>query len=48
MKIFLATWLLERSQGITLTKLKARKRLISYYHTLEKKKELPKYIRTGK
>lgn len=26
MKIFLATWLLEKSQGITLTKLKARKR----------------------
>ncbi len=48
MKIYLATWLLEKSQGISLTKVGAFTRLISYYHTKEKEKELHQYIKTGK
>ncbi len=48
MKIYLATWLLEKSQGRTLTKKKANTRLISYFHTREKEAEFPKYIKTGR
>jgi hypothetical protein len=50
MKIYLATWLLEKSQGDSLTKVTEResKRLISYYHTLSKKEQLKGYIKTGK
>ena len=48
MKIFLATWLLEKSQGQSLTACKSRRRLISFFHTKEKKEQLPAYIKTGK
>lgn len=48
MKIYLATWLLEVAQGVALTKCFAKNRLISYWHTKEKQKELPRYIKTGR
>lgn len=48
MKIYFATWLLEVSQGRSLTKKRAKTRLISYYHTKEKEIEFPKYIKTGR
>lgn len=48
MKIYLATWLLEESQGKTLTKIGKNNRLISYYHTKEKEEYLINYIKTGK
>lgn len=47
MKIHLATWLLEASQGLSLTRTGAKRRLISYFHTKDKQKELPVYCRTG-
>ena len=47
MKIYLATWLLEASQGNSLTKQGQKKRLLSFYHTVEKKKDFRRYIRTG-
>lgn len=47
MKIYLATWLLEKGQGVTLTACDKNERLISYYHTIEKKEELLNYIKTG-
>ena len=49
MKIYLATWLLEVSQGNTLTNKKANTRLISYYHTKEKPTtEIKEYVKSGK
>jgi len=49
MKIYLATWLLEKSQGESLTKVNALIRLISYFHTKEKtNEEVHFYIKTGK
>ena len=48
MKIYLATWLLEPHQGRVLTKKKHTRRLISYYHTREKKEQLLGYIKTGR
>lgn len=47
MKIYLATWLLEPQQGVVLTAVKSRTRLISYFHTIKKSDELPYYIQTG-
>ena len=47
MKLFLATWLLEPQQGRSLTKKKARYRLISYWHTIAKANQLKKYVITG-
>jgi hypothetical protein len=47
MKVYLATWLLEKSQGETLTRKRAQKRLISFWHTRDKKEELKTYIKTG-
>ena len=47
MRIYLATWLLEKSQGDTLTKVNKRERLVSYYHTVERAHEFEQYIRTG-
>ena len=32
MKVYLATWLVEVSQGKSLTKVGKRERLLSYYH----------------
>ena len=48
MKIYLATWLLEKAQGDSLTAKQSKKRLLSYFHTKEKKDEFPGYIKTGK
>ncbi len=48
MKIYLATWLFEPSQGYALTKTKNKERLISYYHSKEKEGEVKKYIKTGR
>lgn len=48
MKVYLATWLLEPAQGRSLTKIKAVRRLVSYFHTKEKIDEFPKYVRTGR
>lgn len=48
MKIFLATWIIEKSQGVSLTKKGAKKRLISYFHTKDKEKEFIPYVITGK
>jgi hypothetical protein len=47
MKIYLATWLLEVSQGEALTKIKANRRLLSYFHTKEKEDQFSTYCRTG-
>lgn len=47
MKIYLATWLLEPSQGTTLTLINAKQRLTSYYHTKEKKDDFSEYLKTG-
>lgn len=50
MKIFLATWLFEETQGEALTDCKAKNRLISF-HFLKKQKvtkpELKKYCKIG-
>jgi hypothetical protein len=35
MKIYLATWLTDRSLGSSLTKKKAPRRLLSYYFLIE-------------
>ena len=47
MKIYLATWLLEPAQGLSLSNKDGNQRLISYYHTRNKIKEFPHYVRTG-
>ena len=48
MHIYFATWLLEETQGIALTKKQAAKRLVSFFHIKEKKKQFKTYIKTGK
>lgn len=51
MKIFLSTWLTDVSLGNSLTKKKARHRLISYYFLIEQKittELLRKYILSGR
>lgn len=48
MTIYIATWLLEKSQGQALTKVGKDDRLVSFYHTKEKADELERYIETGK
>ena len=48
MRIMLASWLLEVSQGESLTKVNAGNRLLSYFHTIEKADQLPKYVITGR
>lgn len=47
MKVYLATWLFEVSQGQALTKKKKKERLLSYFHTKEKAELLPHYIKKG-
>jgi len=41
-KLYLATWIRDYTQEETLTKIKAKKRLLSYAHIKEKNEE--KYI----
>lgn len=48
MRIYLATWLLERNQGEVLTRVGYRRRLLSYYFLQDKEEELPPYVRTGR
>lgn len=49
MKIYLATWLLEKEQGKALTKKKVTSRLLSYYHTQQKsEQEFVRYIKHGR
>lgn len=48
MKIYLATWPLEVSQGKALTKVGKKERPVSYYHILPKRDQLVKYIKTGR
>jgi hypothetical protein len=50
MKIYLSTWLTDRSLGETLTKKNAPNRLVSFYFLVEQKvttKMLKIYRRTG-
>ena len=47
MRIYLATWLLEASQGESLTAVDAFQRLLSYHLNKEKAAEFPHYFRTG-
>jgi len=47
MKVFLATWVLEPSQGQTLTKMEAGNRLLSYFHTKQKEEVFSVYCRRG-
>jgi len=46
-KIYLATWLFEISQGESLTKVGNTNRLLSYYHTKEKEAEFKPYCENG-
>ena len=46
-KLYLATWLLEISQGESLTKANGRHRLLSYFHTKEKEADFDQYCKTG-
>ena len=49
MKIYLATWMLEISQGETLIKKNYFQRLLSYFHTKDKtNSEVKTYIKTGR
>jgi hypothetical protein len=50
MKIYLATWLFEHNHGVSLTKIGARKRLLSYFFIKEQKVSavgMNKYVKTG-
>ena len=50
MKIYFATWVVEKSQGITLTKKKVKSRLLSYHLLKEQNITNPlfeEYIETG-
>ena len=51
MKIFLSTWLTDRSLGTSMTKKRASRRLLSYFFLLEQKITatlLNKYIEFGR
>ena len=48
MKVYLATWILEKSQGETLTKMNKKSRLLSFYHTIEKLNDFKHYLKFGK
>lgn len=47
MRIYLATWLLEISQGESLTKAGGNSRLLSYFHTKQKEADFKRYCKTG-
>ena len=47
MLIYLRTWLFETSQGVSLTKAKYKHRLLSFFHTKDKSKQLKNYVKTG-
>lgn len=48
MKVYMATWLLERRQGDALTAAGNDRRLLSYYYLKDMEDELPRYVRTGR
>ena len=48
MKIYLATWLLEESQGLSLSAVKNKRRLLSFFHLLQKIEVFKNYVMTGK
>lgn len=48
MKVYLATWLFEKTQGEALTNKKNKNRLLSYFHTKQKKEHFKKYVKTGR
>jgi len=51
MKIYMATWLMEKSQGIALTKKNSSKRLLSYHFLVEQgisTEQINQYCRTGR
>ena len=50
MIVYLAIWLVEISQGQSLTRKKKRERLVSYYHVIQNKneEELDQYVQQGK
>lgn len=48
MKQIFATWLFEKEQGNSLQKMRAKNRLLSYYHTIKNEHELQKYVKDGK
>jgi hypothetical protein len=48
MKIYLASTMTETHQGRVLTKKNAFQRLLSYWHSKGKEKQLKTYIKTGK
>ena len=47
MRIFFATWLFESNQGKSLNSKDVKNRLLSYYHTKEKKKQFISYVKKG-
>jgi hypothetical protein len=47
MKIYLATWFYEPSQGEALTSCNQKQRLISYYHTQKLAEQMPEYVAEG-
>ena len=48
MKIYLSTWLLEQSQGTSLTNKGCKYRLLSYFHSkIKKLSSVKKYIING-
>ena len=47
MKIFLATWLFESNQGVSLNRKNVKNRLLSYFHTKEKKRQFISYVKKG-
>ena len=48
MKIYLATWSLEKAQGESLNKINKKERLLSYFYLNKNVKSFFKYIKTGK
>jgi len=49
MKIYLATWMLEKSQGKSLTKKRCRNRLMSFWHTKDQTiEDVKNYIKFGR
>lgn len=51
MKIYLSAWIVDRSQGGSLTKKHARNRLLSFYFLIEQKISsdlLKEYIMSGR
>jgi hypothetical protein len=51
MKIYFATWLVDKTLGVSLTKNKARDRLLSYHFLKDQgvnSEQFSRYMRTGR